>query len=380
MLAKQPPAPNQQAEEAPSVEFSRFDGLKNTVSLERLGARDLSTAINVDLDDDGQLHRRRGCTRVVTGNFHSLFQSTSGVVYGVKDNVLGIINPDYSFVALQSGIGSNYNDGLLGLSYAQIGDDIYFSSATNAGIIRTKAAQVSQWGPSQDIWYSPVVNPTATLPAVRGKLLGPPPLATTIVYFRSRIYLAAGRTLWATEPFAYGLVDKTRNFIQFDADITLLAAVADGVYVGTTEGLWFLDGPFEKMGRKRVMDSGVIVGSLSYVPAELANPPQVGVNADTEVMVSAMFMTTRGICVAMDGGRAYNLTESKFFFPIAARSATMFRRQDGMNQFIAVNDSEGQPVNGARIGDFVDAEIIRGNAMWVDVNESAKGLDTIGGQ
>jgi hypothetical protein len=172
-------------------------------------------------------------------------------------------------------------------------------------------------------------------------------------------------------------VDKTRGFLQFEGDTTMLGEVADGLYVGTTEGVWFCEGPAFPLKRTRVMDSPVIPGSMVYVPGELANPPQVGVNADTEMLVSIMFQTTRGICVGLDGGKAYNLTESKFFFPQTKRSAALWRRQDGMTQYIGVNDSQGEPVNGARIGDYVDATIIRGNVSWMTMEETGVPLDTI---
>jgi len=374
MPAMPPPEPQGQPE---SVVFSRFDGLKNTLDLERLGERDLARALNVDVDDDGQLHRRRGYTQVKSGNYHSLFNSEGGLVYVVCGGVLSILNPDYSTVGLQSGIGSDPVSGGSGLAYTQVGNEIFFTSATNAGIILEAERAVGPWGPAQDFWLSPVVNPTANLAAIRGRLLGSPPLATSLAYFNGRLYLGQDNVLWATEPFLYHLVDKTKNYVQFEGKILFTGEVTDGVYVGTTEGVWFLAGPAFPLKRTRVMDSPVIAGSMVYIPGELANPPQVGTNPDTEVMVSIMFQTTRGVCIAMDGGKAYNLTEGKFFFPTVKRSAAFYRRQDGMNQYITVNDSEGQPVSNGRASDYADAEIIRGNAQWVEVTESAVAYDAV---
>lgn len=369
-----PPEPQGQPE---SVVFSRFDGLKNTLSFERLGERDLSRAVNVDLDDDGQLHRRRGQTKVGSGNYHSLFTSESGVTYVVCNGELSILNPDYSLVGLQSGIGSDPASGAQGLQYVPIGGQIYFTSATNAGIIYEAEQSVGPWGPSQDIWLSPVVNPTTNLPAIRGRLLGSPPLATSLAYYNGRLYLGQGNVVWATELFSYNFVDKTKNYLQFEGNVLFLGEVTDGLYVGTTEGVWFLAGPAFPLKRTRVMDSPVIAGSMVYIPGELANPPQIGENTATEVAISIMFTTTRGICVALDGGRAYNLTEGKFFFPVAKRASAFFRRQDGMNQYIVVGDSEGQPLNGARSGDYVDPAIVRGNTFWVGINEQLNALDTV---
>ena len=93
-------------------------------------------------------------------------------------------------------------------------------------------------------------------------------------------------------------------------------------------------------------------------------------DAAAAMQVSISFLTSNGFCVALDGGQAYNLTEGKFFFPSAVRSAALFRRQDGVNQYIAVNDSEGTPASGARIGDYVDATIIRGGGLWPITTEN----------
>jgi hypothetical protein len=76
-----------------SVILGAFKGLKNTVSRERLGPDDLERAVNVDIDDVGQLRRRRGRVRKQTGSWHSIRTFTLKVL-GVKDGTLGIINPE----------------------------------------------------------------------------------------------------------------------------------------------------------------------------------------------------------------------------------------------------------------------------------------------
>ena len=352
-----------------SVVFDKFDGLKNTLQPERLGPRDLVRARNVTLDDSGQLSRRRGFTKRVSGNAHSLFTTVTGSpTLAVLNGSLGVLNPDYSFTAMRSGIGSDPSTGAAPLSYAQVGPSVYYSGPTDSGIVDLNVRTVGPWGSATDLFLSPVVNPTATLPAIAGKLLGKPPNATALAYFNGRIYLAEGRVLWWTELFLYNYVNKTKTFAMFEADITMIGAVGDGIYVGTTEGLWFLSpkqvkfGEPMEMGRVRVMDSPVIPGSMVMIPNELANPPQTGLDADTPLQVSLSFMTTNGFCVAQDGGQTLNLTEGKFFFPAAQSAAAMFRRQDGMNQYITSMQSGGDPQNNAAIGDYIDVTIIRASA------------------
>ena len=364
------PAPQpDQTQQPESVILGRFDGIRNTVKRERMGPRDLVRAINVDLDDDGQLHRRRGFTKVAAGAFSSLFQSNSNVIYGVKDGDLGIVNPDYSFNILRSNVLDTSGSLLDKLVYAQVGPQIYFTSAYSSGIIDTNTSIVGDWGQDQDIWLSPVINPTATLPEIRGKLLGKPPLATSLTLYKGRLYLGQGNLVWATELYLYNYVDKTKAFLPFEGEVFWVGAVSDGIYVGTDEGVYYLNGDTFPLKRIKVMDSAAIPGSLVVVPGELANPPQVGLDADTPVSISLGFMTTTGFCVGSEQGKCVNFTESRVFFPQARAAATGFRRQDGFNQYMVVADHGGDPKNNAAIGDYVDAQIIRGRDKWVQASE-----------
>lgn len=359
----QPPKPPD-AEKPETIIFSSFAGLINTVGTERLDANELAAAINVDVDDRGQLRRRRGYTKKLTGKCHSLFSTTDRTVYAVIDNNLCRVHSDYSTEVLLAGLTSDPSTGAYPLSYVEVGNTVYFSSLQDSGKIVDGV--VKPWGAQTDagLWLSPVVSPTPTLAAVRGKLLTKPPMATCMAYFNGRIYMGCGRQVWATELYLYDYVDRTRTFWTFESDVTLVGAVSDGVYVGTADGLWFVTGPsYDKMKRTRVMDSAVIPGSMVDIPAELANPSQVPIDADTPVKVSIAFLTENGFCVAQDSGVATNLTEAKFIFPFFERASALFRRQDGVNQYLVVGDSGGTPVSNARIGDYVDATIIRNGVV-----------------
>jgi hypothetical protein len=209
-----------------------------------------------------------------------------------------------------------------------------------------------------------VVNPTETLPPIAGRLLKQPPNATCMTYYNGRLYLSRGRTLWATELYLYNYVDATAGYKLFEADITMLGTVTDGIYVGTKGGLWFLTGPtFAEMKRTWIMDAGVISGSMVDIPGELGNPPQVPLMASTQVESAIMFMTTRGVCIGLDGGRVTNMTETKYVFPDAVGAAALYRQQDGVNQYIASLQNGGSPMQSAAIGDYLDVTIIRGSGF-----------------
>lgn len=340
-------APQQPDPMQDSVVLQQFSGLKNTVGSERLAPNELEKAINIDIDDVGQIRRRRGQTLVSAGNFHSVWAGKRAV-YGVKNGALGIINPNYTFIQLMAGAGD------APISYVQLDDDVYFSSEDVSGIIRQDNT-IAPWGAvsSEGTWLSPVVNPTETLNPTGGKLLGKPPMATSLAYHNGRIYMAHKKVVWVTELYMYNYIDRTRNFLPFEDEVTALASVTDGVYVGTKRETWFLSGPLAEM-RRVPNGSGIVPGSVVYAAPD-ALPAEVAQGSRNAVL----FITDDGLCAGLDSGNIQSLTEGRFIFPDAVQYAALFREQDGVKQYIGVADSAGAPTSSARVGDYVDAEIRR---------------------
>lgn len=339
--------------ENPTVTLQQFKGLNNVVAAERLEPGELQRAVNIDIDDTGHVRRRRGATRLVTGEFHSLFEAADHTLYVVRDGELSRLLPNNDTVSLGVAIGSP-------VAYVQVAQQIFFSAGIRSGVIYPDDT-VGPWGAAngQNVWISPVIRPTETLPDSRGKLLGPPPPANHLAYFNGRIYLAAGSTLWATELYLYHYVDKTRNFQQYEAPITMVEAVGNGLFVGTETAVYFLSGSLGEMRRETVLRVGAIPGSVVRIPAEAASPPQLRENGISQTRPSILFMTPDGLCLGLDSGQCYNLTESRMVFPEMESVAAMYRQQDGIGQYVAVSSTGGSPVSSARIGDFVDAEIRR---------------------
>lgn len=335
-----------------TIVVGQFDGIKNTVAPERLGPSDLEKALNVDIDDAGQIRRRRGYDLKIAGAFHSIKGPLAGKVYGVKDGTLGIIRPGPSFFSLSVAIGT------ASVCYTEVNEEVYFSSRDASGVIAADET-VSEWGHTdgQGTWLSPVYTPTDTLGEVAGTLLGDPPKATQIEAYKGRIYLAVGKVLWATELFRYHYVDRTKNFMQFEHDITLVAAVDDGLYVGTTGGLYFLQGVFGSFKLQQVISSPVLPGSGVIVPVELVHPQAR--NQAVPTGIAAVMMTNDGVVAGFDNGTCYNLTSGRVLFPAGVTAAGLFRQDQGANHYLAAVDSAGAPSANARIGDYIDAEIIR---------------------
>lgn len=333
-----------------SVTLGVFNGIKNTVAEERLAPGELAAAVNVDVDDAGQLRRRRGYALVDAASYHSAI-TVADRHFIVRDGLLGTLDAGLNFTSLTD-VGPD------ALSYTAVGDVVYFASRSASGKIIGNT--VHPWGQTggDGEWISPVMRPTETLGAISGQTLSRPPLASEIEYYKGRIYLGEGKWLWATELYLYDLLDKTKSFIPFEHDITMVRAVTDGLYVGTTQQLFFLSGILAKgLERTLIVDSPVIRGSAVWAPTADVHPQAK--NGPVPEGNSPVFMTGDGICVGLDGGQVYNLTRGRVVFPGAERAAALYREDQGANAYIAVADSAGGPSASVRFGDYADAEIIR---------------------
>lgn len=335
-----------------SLVMGAFSGIKNTVSRERLQVGELAAAVNVDIDDVGQVRRRRGYDRKSTANHHSLC-TIAGRTYVVRDGTLGILDESYGHRTMAV-VGPHP------LSYTEVAGTVYYSSSTVSGKL-VGGDDPQPWGTLDGggRWVSPVIRPTETLGAVAGRKFTNPPQADIIEYHKGRIYLAQGPVLWHTELYLYDLIDRTRGFIQFENDITMVRSVSGGLYVGTTAKLYFLRGTAAKgMERTTLIDSPVIRGSDVMTPTADVHP-QVRKGGDIPEGNVPMFMTSDGICVGLEDGNVHNLTRGKVVFPGVVSAAALYRGDQGANAYVAVTDSAGGPSANARVGDYVDAEIVR---------------------
>lgn len=334
-----------------SIVIDQFDGIKNTVSEERLQPGELSRAVNIDIDDVGQIRRRRGQELKLAGDCHSLWRSAAGRTFVVKDGDLCLLNTNYTTLVVAAGVGPKP------IAFTEVGDTIFYTSEDAAGKILSDNSR-ADWGvrDGSSTWLSPVIRPTETLGAISGKLLGPPPAATLLTAWNGRIYLAQGNVLWATELFMFDYVDKTKNYLQFETDITVLESVDDGIYVGTEDALFFLNGVFGAgLSRKHVTASPIIRGSAVRIPAEQT---KVGAQGG-QVGESVMVMSESGILACYAGGSVTNMTSGRVEFPSAENAAALHREDSGVSSYVSVARSGGGPATNARIGDYCDAEIRR---------------------
>lgn len=133
--------------------LDNFAGIRNVqgpVDNERF----LKDAINVDIDKDGKISRRKGYVQLDTGNYHSIWSDTK-VCYAVKDGQLGEIRSDNSFRDLGLAVGDQK------IRFERVENDTFFVGPSIAGVISNGVLRP---------WGIPNPNPRVSLAAGAGSL------------------------------------------------------------------------------------------------------------------------------------------------------------------------------------------------------------------
>lgn len=169
-------------------------------------------------------------------------------------------------------------------------------------------------------------------------LLGPPPAGQLVAYYRGRVWVAVGDTLYPSEPYAYELFNY-RNYLQFDSRITLLAPLVDkesadgapvhsGFFVGTDTSCGVLVGSApDDFSYVPKTDYGAVLGALDYVDGALFYDKTIGART------LPMWLSTAGICIGRPDMEIENPTRTRYSFAAAGQGAALFL--PGPNRFIA---------------------------------------------
>jgi hypothetical protein len=252
----------------------------------RTGVQDLAVAYNVVHDDTGRVSRRKGFTATTrTEDIHSLF-CDGGFCLFVTGNALCRLNADYTYASLR-----NVTTGAR-MRCVQVAGKIYYANGHETGVVK-------EAGTSWSWVKGDYVGPATT------RQYSNPPIGTILAYYNGRIYVVQGKTVWYSEPFAYGAFDLARNHFDFDENVTMFRPVAEGFWVGTEKNTLFLVGGTPQEFRRVVTAGyGVIEGTDDRIDlGKLGSGEMAG--------IGAIWTSNEGICVGAPGGHFSNLTEDK---------------------------------------------------------------------
>ena len=278
----------------PITIFRTANGLNTKADPARIysdanGVQDLSVAVNVDVTDTGRLSRRKGYTRQRAGAFHSLF-CDGGEALVVSGTSLCILNADFTTTAVGT-VTANAK-----LSCSKINDDIYFCNGHECGIVRNGEAIAWEKGE----YIGPITH----------RVFDDPPVGSHVEGYNGRVYVAQAGSLWFSEPFNLGCFNFEDNLWWFSSDIKMVRAVEDGLFVSTSNDVYFLSGlDTEQPLQTKVCNYPAIEHSESWAEGRI----NISQDGDINIVQGGgkrflMWLSDYGVCFGGPGGQFVNVT------------------------------------------------------------------------
>jgi len=281
--------------------FNGSIGLNNKITPHRLpytddGVSALEHAMNVYIDETGELVSAKGRRKVKDGVFHSTFETVDGF-YVVQDleasSSLFRAVPDAAGDLTLIGIRSAMTKGRR-VYYHELDGRVYYSNGIDNGFLTLDDSYpwpTSEWvGQDED-------NSKVTFPV--GKNLD---------MLSGRFLCSIGKELFFTEVNLVGLYDEVAGRRAFESDITMICAVSTGVFVSDENSVYFLRGTNPK--------EWIMERVLNY-PAyrkyqHLVDPSKFGFQSLT---MAGLFATEKGAVIGMADGTAQNLIDDNVITP-----------------------------------------------------------------
>lgn len=261
-----------------------------------IGFAELSLAQNVDFTDRGGCRRRPGVTEQVTGNAHS-FYGTRDAAYYVEDSAFKLFPSGSSLLSLSSDAP---------MAYEPCADALACSNDSDFFLVVDGVA-------------APSVTPTE-----RFKIKTPP--GRHLAYFNGRLYVATKDGIAYTDPYNLDVCDERAYLIPMSG-ITMLGAVAGGLYVGHVGGTVFLRGTGpEDFVYVPLLDTAPIDSAYTVEDADDA-----GIQAQGRVI---LFATEDGLYVGNGAGEVKNLGDDKVAYPKAKRGSVAVRHTNGQAHIV----------------------------------------------
>ena len=201
----------------------------------------------------------------------------------------------------------------------------------------------------------PTVEPCPSL------LCSPPPFLTNLCYAFGRVWGSAGKTLYYSQPFKLDWFRLAANRFEFESEITLIAKVSTGLFIGMKEKTRFLEGTEPEKMQQIDAGAGSVQGTLAYcnnVPylADIMGTQEKGY-VDVPIWVTA-----EGIVVGNANGRLFNVSKNKLKFGTPERGASLYRSQNGVFQFLS-SFKQGASGSGAGFSDEATCEVFRNGTL-----------------
>lgn len=264
-----------------------------------IGVWDFAACVNIDISDKFRISRRKGFTRKLAGNSHSLVAiedkyclfCVSDVLCRLESNLT-----DYSPIAVVTPDKR--------LSVIILDSKVYWCNGREKGIVIDGINH--EWTAATSLVSSNVT-----------RVFNDPPIGHLLAYHNGRIYVVDGKIVWYSEPYGPNLFSKGDCFISLESNIQMIRPVDGGIYISDEYSTWFLKGQHPKeFVWNKIEDTPALPYSAEPIQARITidqtGLPVLSLNMSS---MAAIWSTNKGICFGTSDGQITRLTERKIDLP-----------------------------------------------------------------
>ncbi len=172
------------------------------------------------------------------------------------------------------------------------------------------------------------------------------PTGSLVRIYKGIAYVASGNVVYYSDPYQFELFRMRTNFLQFDGPVTMMAAVEDGMFIGTDDNTYFVAGDRpDQMKQQAVFPYGVVPGTAVTLPVSLVAKDETAEETGSPSGPAVMWFSARGVCVGFSGGAVRNLTETNYSMPDGQQGAAVIRQVRGYTQYLASVQGTGVAAN-----------------------------------
>ncbi len=312
----------------PLFEIRSFAGINNHDPAEKVlprgGKSFLTAGLNIDLDNTGMAHRRKGyLAPSYSGAVQSLWSNGYSCLF-VENGDLKILNPDFTASVIRAGVGQTR------MVYADAAGRAYYTNEIVIGYVENRIG-----------FIFPAPTMTYRIPMPAGHL---------IEWFNGRLYVAKGREIWASDPVYPGQTHEREGFKQFGGRLTMMRGiketgivVCDGINVYLMQGL-----DFNEFTVNKLADFPAILGSDVKIDGA-----KLGKGLPGEVV---LWLSPKGVCAAGKGGFFQAVTFDYYHPATTSEGSAIVREAGGHFQYLVSQHEAPAPV-------LIDSPAFRGTGV-----------------
>jgi hypothetical protein len=190
---------------------------------------------------------------------------------------------------------------------------------------------------NEPVFYSAgAVNKVVTVSSIEplpSFMCSPPPFMENLCYAFGRIWGSVGSEVYYSHPYRLGWFKVTSNHYSFDSEVTIIAKVSTGLFVGTRKRTRFLAGTVPEKMEQSDAGAGSIKGTLAYCN----NMPELGWTlgtAEKDYVDVPVWVTTEGVVVGGASGKFFNISKNKIKMSVPESGAALYRNLEGRIQYL----------------------------------------------